>query len=552
MQTIPQPRLVLGYKEVFKEDAPKNRLSIISHVCKRNLVAEFAGLNYRLKPKAEKYYDTSLDTQAKELEYFCGGNAELFRFYSGIAERYTTNAKQYPLIFIRQTCLFALEEIIQSDLEVIDDFNMNRTEVWGAMLIYILAVNSELTSIKETQKGEPIDFERLNPKMLPMNELSLSSDPLYIPYRGFNLLSYLHTHTKIGPYLDKYLAQTYTMSYDQLVFEVLSMYFANTQDNKQFEFHYILTDDTHPLFCGFSQKYVSTDILKLLSIRKYPFFKSREKQYILTDNILLLEKVYSQFINDFWFDFLKQAADDNGRAAFNIQNYKSAIGYFFESYVAHIIDYAFTKAKHYCILKFDELKTIHRGNQIEVADLYIRANTKIILGEVKSTSLYDNEKYSGNIDSFYKNDRNKFFDSFGVDQIVKSIKTLNETMPNIDNNFPSNKYLRIYPVIIFNEKAFQTPLMAKIFNDRFSELMKDFQSNKIHVYPLSLIHISDLENLQEYLASEPQNIWDLLGYHCRAPAFMPPFYNSLSRKDIRANYKRIITLYEDLVRKYGK
>lgn len=166
--------------------------------------------------------------------------------------------------------------------------------------------------------------------------------------------------------------------------------------------------------------------------------------------------------------------------------------------------------------------------------------------------MYDNEKYAGNVDEFYKNNRNEFFKSFGIDQLVSSIKNIHEAMPVLDSKFPKNKNIRIFSIIIFNEKALQTPLMAKIFQDRFMELLNGFKSNKIHLYPLSLIHVSDLENLQDFLRNNHRQIWELLKYHCRIPKFMPPFYNSINRKDIKPNYKRTMKLFETLIPKYNK
>ena len=124
-------------------------------------------------------------------------------------------------------------------------------------------------------------------------------------------------------------------------------------------------------------------------------------------------------------------------------------------------------------------------------------------------------------------------------------------MPNLDGKFPKNKSLKIFPIIIFNEKGLQTPLMGKIFQNRFTELLKDFKSNKIYIYPISLIHVSDLERLQDFLFDNHDEVWDFLKFHCRAPKFMPPFFNSIDIKDIRPNYKRTMTLYEKLIPKYS-
>jgi hypothetical protein len=428
---------------------------------------------------------------------------------------------------------------------------MAKVEVWDSILRYILAVNTSITEIQESGNDDPINFETLNPKTLPLNELSLNSDPIYIPFRGYKLLEYLHNHAEVEKYIKAYFQQQYSFTFDYFVYETMGMYLANEHENADLDFYYNVGNASTTLFDILSDIYKSSDIPKLLSIRKFPFYKSSEKNYILIDNILLLEKLYNQFINDFWFDYLKHLNKDDGTKLFDIKKYKSIIGYFFENYIRGLIDYSFKKAKYYSILLFEELITNFQGNQIEIADLYIRYNSKILIGQIKSTSLYDNEKYAGNIDDFYKNDRNKFFESFGINQIVNSIKILNDTMPSLDKKFPRNKSLKVYPAIIFNEKALQTPLMAKIFQDRFKELIKDFQSNKIHIYPLSLIHVSDLENLQDYLFDNHNEIWDLLKFHCREPEFMPPFFNSINRKDIRPNYNRSLELYETLIPKYS-
>lgn len=546
INTLPKAQLILGYKEVFKRDPPADRLSLVAHICKRNLITELAALNYRLKPKTSKYQDTSLSTQADELRYFCGGNDNLLRFYSKIASFYTKDKSNYPLIFTRQTCLFGIEEVLASNLEVIDDFSMTSSGDWESLLKFIFAINTEITNIDEEGENEPVSFETLNPKLIPLNELSLDTDPFNIPFRGYKLMEYLQNHHELSEHLTAYLDKTYGVSFDYLVYETLGMYLANKHEVSQFDFYYNVKPTAIKLFEILSQRLETSDIPKLLGIRKYPFYKSSKYEFILIDNILLLEKLYSQFINDFWFDYIKPIAD------WNIKKYRAVIGYFFESYVREIINHSFSNTKHYVVRQFDELIINFKGNKIEVADLYIRYNSKIILGQVKSTSIYDNEKYGGNIDILYKNDRNKFFETFGVNQVVQSISILNETMSALDNKFPFNKSLQLFPIIIFNEKALQTPLMAEIFQNRFLELMKDFKSNKIQIHPLSLIHVGDLETIQDLLHENPNKIWEMIKYHYRHPKFMPPFYNSINRLDIRPNYQRTMSLYEELVPKFSE
>jgi predicted RNA-binding protein len=52
-------------------------------------------------------------------------------------------------------------------------------------------------------------------------------------------------------------------------------------------------------------------IFDFMEIKKNPLFRASDEYnrnlitYLILDNKLLLEKTYSLFINDFWFDYLK-------------------------------------------------------------------------------------------------------------------------------------------------------------------------------------------------------------------------------------------------------
>lgn len=547
MDTVPDIQLILGFKEFFRKDPPLNRLDIIKEICKENLIAEFAGLNYRLKPKVANSYDTSFEVQLKELKYFCRSN-ELLKKYAKTIVHYKEAEKHSPLIFTRQTCLFALEEVIQSDLSVVDNFEMDNAQKWDTIFKYLLIINTVITAIGK-DSGDAVNFETLNPKVLPLNEQGLNSQLFNIPFRGLKLFKYLSGLEEIGEHLTKYFSQTYNMSYGEFVNSILKLYTTNSHEDETFDFYYRKPDSKLNAFLTvLSQKFESTDIYKLLNIRKYPFYRFKNGDYILVDNTMLLEKSYNQFINDFWFDYTKGLKNEGCEPQINIKRYKSIIGYFFESYINESMRYIFADAEHYKVRMFDDLKVNHKGAEVEIADLYVRYNKRVILGQVKATSLYDREKYSGNVDSLYKNNRNEFFKSFGIDQLFNSINILENKIQGIDAKFPVNKPYQVFPVIVVNENALQTQLMPKILQDRFSELVSK-ENKKVHVYPLSIIHVSDVERVEDTLHKDPDKIWDLLKFHCRNPKFMPPFCNSLDRKNIKTSTNRVRASFKELIEK---
>lgn len=532
--TLPKSQAILNYRDFFGVNQPENPLLLLEGFDRATILGEITGLNYRLKPKTTMYYDTSLKKQQSELFWFSGHNEQLFKKYYELFGRHIYGQKHYPLIFTRQTCLYAAEQIIHSSLSAVDGFTMEKA--WVNLFEYLLTVNTEITKQTNQISDKPMSLEELGPRLLPLNELSIDVNPIYTPYRGHELLNFFSTHPELGPYFSEYFRKTYGLPYDHFVYELMSMFYANNKDgtnNLTLEatgetidtsFYYSVNPDEVHLFNSLANIYPTDKIERIISIRKFPFVQLSEKTFLLTDGVLLLDKAYSQFINDFWFDCVRAVAIDGGKPRFPPRFYRGEIGKFLELYTTSIIKHSFQRAKYHTIKLFDELKIKIVNDEIEITDIYIRFNNKIFLAEVKSTGLYDEEKYSGDINALYKNNREKFFKSFGVNQLVNSIATLKDRIKIVDAKFPADHRCHIYPALIVNERALQTPLMAHIFNKRFDELMQERVLDNLHVHELSLLHISDLEQMEDHLHLNPKKFWKILQYHLREPTFIPPFF----------------------------
>jgi hypothetical protein len=548
--SLPTPQLTLDFKTFFGTPAPDDRMSFLKGITKRALLAEISGLNYRLKPKDSIEYDISSDTQIRELKRFAFFPILRTKYFNIFKKYYDHTTGKSAIIFSRQTCLFALEEIAKSDLTESDNnFDMDRPEVWDSILKYLLCVNEYITRVTPIE-GE-ITFEKLNPRLLPLNELNIAIDPMFLPYRGYELLKYFADHEKIGQDLKNYLSHMYDIEYGQFAFDVISMYMANKQDNPDLNFFYsVKPGSDSKIFNEFSKAYAGADTVKLIRSRKYPFVKISEEDYFLLDNIFLIEKIFSQFIHDFWFDWLKHINID-GANKYNISFYKSVYGYFTESYVLKLMQYMFKNKFNFKLLAFDELKVSNKGDEIEIADLYIRNDSKIFLGQVKSGTIYDNEKFGGDIEGLYKDGREKFFKNFGINQIVDSIKQINFIIP-LDRGFPKGRKYEIYPCIVLSDKVFQTPLMADVFNTRFKELIADFTMKGVIIHSLSLLHISDLERMSVKVSKKPKRLWEFLEFNLRDKSFIPPFYNTLNRKIEGRQYPdSVLDTYKELIGKYS-
>jgi len=544
----PTPYLLLDYEDFFDEKQPSNRISLIKHISRKNILFELTALNYRLKPKDKVHIDSSIETQIRELEYFAQ-IPELSNYYLQIFKSINNNKKIKPIIFSRQTCLFAIEEIVNSsDIKEIEDFKMGKVEVWDAILKYILAVNTAITYIKEDQNDKDFFLESLNSKLLPLNELAVETDPIYIPYRGFKLIEFFLKNSVLKDEVESYFQENYNMKPNHFIFNLMSMYMANNTIDPGLNFYYRVPEEKKYFFDKLSDHFPNNETHKLISIKKSPFIKVGNLEYLIVDNSFLLDKTYSQFINDFWFDRVKKIKDERGVSKYSIQLYRSIFGYFFEHYVSQILKKSFVNYKYSKLLMFDELKIEISKKPLELADIYLRYNNKIFLAQVKSGSIYDSEKFGGNIESLYKNNRNEFFKNFGINQLIESIKNIDIYMHLLDSKFPKGHIYKVYPCIIVNDKAFQTPLIANIFNIRFQELLKDFDNKKIVIKSLTLIHISELESVENFLNSKPEEIWELLEYNQRDKRYIPPFYNSLQRWNSELFYSdRVKQLLETLI-----
>lgn len=335
--SVPKAQLILDYKIYFGIEPSEDRITLIGHICKKNILAEIVALNYRLKPKGRIYFDNSFKTQVNELKYFTK-TEDLFIKYSRVAEKFTRNEIDFPNIFNRQACLYAIEEITNSDqIHFIDGFVLEKGEDWEAILKYLLAVNYIVTQIKEEKDDNETSFESLNPKLIPLNELSGETIPIFTLYRGYSLIKYFLNKTPFSSEVKDYIISKYGIEPEEFIFQIMRIYLANNPEGQEFDFYYRIEEGETLLFDRLSERISNKETYKLIGIRKSPFICIGKNEYILADNSFLLEKIYSQFLNDFWFDRIKNTRDYKGNFKYRIDSYRSQFGYFFESYLSQIL-----------------------------------------------------------------------------------------------------------------------------------------------------------------------------------------------------------------------
>jgi len=548
--SMPKHIFILNYINFFNHKPPEERLSLVKKISKKDILYEITALNYRLKPKDVLRVDESNETQLKELRYFTH-TTQRYNEYFKIFDTYTKEYSNHPIIFNRETCLFILEEIVNNMTETEYESDVKNYKYYREIILkYILAVNYEINIIEEEMSNN-ISFEDLNPKLLPLHELQIATNPIQTAYRGYNLINFFIDESDFSFEVKQYFQETYKIEPGNFIFQIMSMYMNNNNKNPDLNFYYQIREEQKIFFDQMSvRRNLNDDTYKFINIRKSPFIKVDNEKYLLTDNTFLIEKTYNQLINDLWFDKIKHIKEKSEEEL--IKHYRGVIGRFFEKYLSDMLHNCFDDYKHSVLLAFGQLKIRNKGKELELADVYFRNGTKVIIGEVKSGSIYDKEKYGGDVESLYKNNRNKFFDDFGVNQVLDHIEKVDEFIIEVDPKFRKGHAYTVYPCIIFNDKAFQTPFMAQVFNNRFQELLKNYEFKKTKIKPLTMIHISDFESMESYLKKEPKLIWEYLNFNFRNKNFIPPFYNTLNNKfDLIKTPERVFKLFEKLILRYN-
>lgn len=522
---LPKIVLVLEYKHFFTSEQPENRLDLIHEIPRINLLMEIALLNYELKPSTQLKYDVSIESQVREIGHFCPIDLDLRQQYLSVFNSFVKRGLN-PLIFNRAANLFAFEEIVNSDLFIEEDkdFNMSKVEVWDSIFRYLLLVNMEVVKVTK-RSGENLTLEEISASAIVLNELLIEENPINTAYRGIKLFEYLEKDTFYGSELKRYFAEELNIEKDRFVYNILSLCFANNQENKSLNFYFKheKNDSFLDLLSDSSFNNKQTELL--LRLKKFPMYKVSEDAHVLMDVTFLFNKLYYSFLNDFWFDYLKPQKNDSGAEKFNYAHYRGVFGSFFESLVGEIIQRSFYHLMYPKPMLFGDLVVKGSNGKIEIADIYVRQNKKVLVGQVKSSSIYDKEKYSGDIDTLYKKNREKFFKDFGVDQTFESIKNILKYSNLFDPRLQPKRSIEFYPIVIVNDKVFQTPLLPNLLHKRFQELLaaENFIPHIIH--PLVVTNIADWEYLENALATKKTTIWDTLKNHYQKidKTIMPPF-----------------------------
>jgi hypothetical protein len=495
---IPKVGLILEYQNVFDQPIPKDRIDLLkkNDISKIEVLARLCLINSMLSPRLSVRFDYSKSTQENILDKIIS----IDKNHPAIP-LIKRKLDEKSIIFNRPANLFAIMEILNSDLR--DGY---------------LCVNRATNEVNDDHDTENPDLETLNASLIAYNELFENVDPIHIAYRGKRLFEYLAENEIYGNSFKEYIHQISGTDLKGYLVEVLSIAFSQNSTAEEFNYYYKLEEENQ-LFNSFSERTVPISIgnqQEALDIRKSPIYRVDQNSFMLMDKAFLVEKCFNLIIWDFLFEKLLKDADSSKRSAI-IKSYRSVIGYFFEDYVREKITNGLHYLQHPKPRLFDDLKV----NGVELGDVYIQQNKKILLAEVKSSGIPSKSKYGESLSDLYDHDKPKFFKTHGLDQLVTNLENLMQNPKDYNPKLDLKKRHTIFPVIITNEVLLTLGFTIHVFNKEFDQRFDRTKYPSQDIKPLMILHTSDLDFLEEYLKDKSINLFDFLTNHIAKFRFIP-------------------------------
>lgn len=529
---------MLGYLVKYSDiygSPPDDPIELILDIPKEELIITISGINTRLKPPTETKFDHSQKTQIECLRLVFLDHKKPIEESDclPIIIEYSKRPENYKL-FSRVTCLHALQEIINHDnfTDQVPEYRFDNRE---RIFKFLLLSNEQILKGDKNYQDEGYEklgfdfFEFYMFRELHHNQYNESSNAINIFYKSFYLFSKIENHHFYGEHFKNYLTWHYNVeSTDEFIKYIISTYTSSHDQKLGLRYLNVPKENTDAIkiFDAFASK-VKYEIPEKDDLKKFDFFPLKksplyrcEKQddkdiisYIVLDEGFYIEKSYSIFINDFWFDYLKP------NKVKTREEWGGFIGSeFFEPFIEEILKESFSNAPKTILRSTDQLLFNVEERPIEYADFYIRDKQKVALFEVKSGFIPLDHGYKtvATIEDYRNLDLNKFNKDYGLTQLAeKTVKKFHIYKNEIaDPEFNSARKVHIYPVIVVNDPIISSGIVPFILKRKFNELLvKEGISKKEQrhlIKDLCIINISHLQEMEQKLKENEINFFAVL------------------------------------------
>lgn len=542
---------LVKYSQFYNAPVPENPLELIEDIPKEELIITISGIIARFKPLATSAFNYSKEKQIEciRLVFLDEKNPLEASNCLPILFKYRLQPPGYSL-FTRVTCLYALQEIINHDnfTKTIPAYTFENRE---RIFKFLLLANDRILSGDKNYLHEGLDelgddfIEFYMFRELHHNQYNQSSNAINIFYKSFYLFNKLENNHFYSDHFKRYLTWKYRVeSTDEFIRLIIGAFIQSEDKKLGIRYLNVTKDnvDAIKIFDAFAAT-VDYEIPAEGDLKKFDFFPLKKSplykctvqedkdlvSYIVLDDVFFIEKAYSIFINDFWFDYLKP----NGIKTRN--EWGSFIGTeFFEPFIEEILKESLSNNPNAVLRSTNQLLFNIEGSHIEYADFYIREKQKIALFEVKSGFLPLEHGYKtvSTIDDYRNLDLDKFYKDYGLVQLAeKTIKKFHLYKNSIDDpGFNRSRKVHLYPVIVINDPVISSGMVPFVLKRKFNELLEKEGINKKEqrhlIKDLCVMNISHLQEMEQKLKENEIDFFEIMDY-----------YLSISELNNRANFK---------------
>lgn len=213
------------------------------------------------------------------------------------------------------------------------------------------------------------------------------------------------------------------------------------------------------------------------TFRSHPLIHIGDKQYIIYNKLILIERLY----NSMFFD-LKEGFDGN---AFNFYNTEFVERRLFQQQILKCLNKKWTS--HFFPSEEIIVSSQKPKEEKNQPDFYIRESNNIILFECKAIRINGDIKDKADVDELLNTLKNKLYESthnidssrkckhkvepVGVKQLVQLIKLIDEDTFKWDKSIPES--VTYYPVLVLEDSHLVVPGMSYIVNEWYKNLVNE-------------------------------------------------------------------------------
>lgn len=527
---------LIKYSDFYSTSLSRDPVDLIHDIPKQELIATIAAINSKIKPPSSNHFDDSRETQIECLRilFLDNNNPIQQSLCLPIIQRYVQCPPNHNL-FSRVTCLYALQEIINNDDFVTEtpEYNFDNRE---RIFKFLLIANEQILQGDQNYKCEGYEqlghdfFEFFMFRELYHNQYYHCSNAINISYKSFYLFEKIENSHRFGKHFINYLTWHYKVeNTSELLKHVIWTYIKSFDEELSLRYINVSKENTEviKILDSFSDKVEYTipdksDLKKFdfFPLKKSPLYKStrdRDKEfarYFPLDDGFYIEKIYSIFFNDFWYDYLKP------NEICTREDWGNFIGSeFFEPFIGEILKASFINSADVVLRTSNELKFKMEGKtEIEYADYYVRKNQNVALFEVKSGYIPLDHGYKtvSSIDDYKNLDLDKFNKDYGLEQLAeKTIKKFHFYKNEInDPYFNLSRKVQIYPIIIVNDPILSSSIVTFVMKRKFNELLEKYgikkKAKEHNIKDLCIINVSHLQEIEQGLNDKKLVFFELL------------------------------------------